>query len=247
MQEDGQAKDLPRRGSLLIDLLARAIALCVLAVAGFVVWIWLSGPLKLEASALPFPVPNVSPLTWLPALGAAWCVLRWRRLPALIGLRAGQRLRIRGVHPLAWPVMALSIALLGSQLWTITFEATTIPHKLRKTRRIGPAEMAVNAANRHAGPLVRTLVRREDPGPVVIWINDLDTRGHTVSFYLYPRLLLMEPRQRRWSLRSRMTGVGGYNPLWQVGLRPRLDRSEAFAEERGRPFIVAGREGGGAQ
>jgi hypothetical protein len=148
-------------------------------------------------------------------------------------------LGLRGVHPLAWLVIPLSGALFAAQLLTAIELGHRVPHKVRNSARIGPATMSVNMFNRHAGPLVQSLVQRDSPDPVVVWIEDLDRRGHTAAFYLYPRLLLMEPAQRRWTLQQRMTLLGGPNPYFRVGNRPSKALSEAFAAERGTELVVA--------
>ncbi|MBW2361160.1 MAG: hypothetical protein JRG84_09685 [Deltaproteobacteria bacterium] len=93
-------------------------------------------------------------------------------------------------------------------------------------------------------PLVRGLVQRPSPEPVVVWIDDLDRRGHSAAFYLYPRLMLMEPAQRRWTLQQRMTVRGGPNPHFRIGHRPSEARSRAFAKERGAELVFAKRAGG---
>ncbi len=234
---------MPSLARFVAEVLARAVAVAFVSLAGLSLWVWLLGPPKLDAQSLLFRLPRLNPFFLLPALALAWCALRWRRLPALLGLRPGRKLRVRGVHPLAWPVMALSVGLFAAHFHSALFEIGDVPRKVRKSRNTGPAGMAVSISNRHAGPLVRQLVAREDPDPVVIWIDDIDKRGHTASFYAYPRLLLMEPRQREWTLRDRMVGPGGPNRHFLVGIRPSRKRSREFAEERGRPLLFAKRPG----
>ncbi len=231
----------PSRGRRVAE---RLLAVLVALDAAFVVWIWLHGPFKLDVGRLPFGIDQTNPLHVLLVLGLAWCALTWRNRRSWLGLAPEHTLHLRGVHPLAWLILPLSAALLGAQLLAATEQVLPVTRKVRKSARIGPAKMSVNAANRHAGPLVRGLVQRPSPEPVVVWIDDLDRRGHSAAFYLYPRLMLMEPAQRRWTLQQRMTVRGGPNPHFRIGHRPSEARSRAFAKERGAELVFATREGG---
>jgi hypothetical protein len=227
--------------SAAVRIVAGLLAALTLADAALVLWIWLGGPFQVPVDALPFGMKPPNPLVLLPVLGLAWCLVRWRNWRSWLGLSTSHRLRLRGVHPLAWLIVPLSAAVLGAQLLAAIEQVVPVTSKVRKSARIGPANMSINVANRHAGPLVRRVAQRPSPDPVVVWIDDLDRRGHTAAFYTYPRLMLMEPTERRWSLQQRMTVRGGNNPLFGVGARPPRALSEAFASERGVEFVFAER------
>lgn len=222
---------------------ARLLGVLVGLNAALVLWIWLHGPFKLDIGMVPFGISQPNPLFVLPLLGLAWCTVAWRNWRGWLGLAPAHVLNLHGVHPLAWLVVPLSAALFGAQLLAVTEEVLRVASEVRKSARIGPATMSVNVNNRHAGPLVRSLVQRASPDPVVVWIDDRDRRGHTAAFYLYPRLMLMEPAQRRWTLQQRMTVLGGPNPHFRIGHRPAKALSEAFAAERGTELVSAGRPG----
>jgi hypothetical protein len=101
----------------------------------------------------------------------------------------------------------------------------------------------VNSANLHAFPLLDTLVRRTDVGPFVVRIHDMDPRGHEVGFYLYPRLLRMEPSERRWGLRDRMLHLELTPPEVRARERPTLTASRAFAHASHQPLVIAAPDG----
>ena len=244
MQADRQAARARTPGSRVTTLAAWLLGLLIVADGLLCLRIWLGGPLQLEARSLPAQLMPANPLYALPVLVLAWCGVRWRRWRGWLGLREGERLRLRRPKLLACIAMAASVALLGAQLRAVTWEVVSVPARVRKSARTGAGGTHVSGANRHAPPLVRTLVQRESAEPVVVWIEDLDVRGHTAAFYLYPRLLLMEPKLRRWSLRERMRIRGKPDPQFFVGPRPAKALSQAFADERGTQLVFASRPGG---
>lgn len=222
---------------------ARVIGALIVLNVALVLWIWVQGPLKLDLGKLPFGLGTPNPLTLLPALGIIWCLLEWRSWRSWFGLAPEHVFNFRGVHPLAWVVMPISAAMLGAQLQALPGHAMSTTDKVRKSARKGPAAMSINGANKHVGPLVRRLVQRQKSDPVVVWIDDLDRRGHTAAYYLYPRLMLMEPAERRFTLRQRMAGFGGTNPYFNPGPRSSMAAAQAFAKERGAEFVFVDRKG----
>jgi hypothetical protein len=222
---------------------ARASALRIALDLAIVLGMWLHGPLQLEAGSLPFGLSVPNSLFVLPGLAFVWCALSWRNWRSWLGLRPEHVMNWRRVPLSAWLVIPLSIALLSAQVRDLPEHAVSVTNKVRKAARKGPAGMSINGANKHAAPLVRRLVQRPSSDPVVVWIDDLDRRGHTAAFYLYPRLMLMEPDIRRFTLRQRMTLLGGANPYFRIGPGSSMLRSRQFAKERGAEFIFAGREG----
>jgi hypothetical protein len=110
-----------------------------------------------------------------------------------------------------------------------------------------PPEMAqaiqVNSANLYSIPLLDTLVRGAAVGPFVLRVHDMDPRGHEAAFYLYPRLLRMEPSERRWGLRDRMLHLGPTPPEVRARERPSLATSRAFARSSGQAFVIAAPDG----
>ena len=110
------------------------------------------------------------------------------------------------------------------------------PPRLSDPRLAG--KILANSANLHAAGVVELLARRGDPRPVVLRIDDSDPRGHTAAFYAYPRLILMEPAERRWGLRERMLRVVETDT--PRGDRPPLSASRDFAARRGAVLVIAG-------
>ena len=96
-----------------------------------------------------------------------------------------------------------------------------------------------NGANLSAGPLVELVSGRASNERVVVRLEDNDLRGHAASYYLYPRLLAMQPDERRWALRQRMRSFGNWDPEFELGPRPPLRGTRKFARQQGLPLVVA--------
>ena len=223
---------------------AHVVAVLIALNSAVVLGMWLHGPLKIEAGALPFGLGVPNPLFVLPTLALVWCALSWPGWRSWFGLLPDNALNFRRVPFSAWLVIPFSVVLFVAQVRDLPGHAVSVTNKVRKAERKGPAGMSINGANKHVGPLVRRLVQRPASEPVVVWIDDLDRRGHTAAFYLYPRLMLMEPGVRRFTLRQRMTLLGGPNPYFKVGARSPMSKSIEFAQERAAEFVFVDREGG---
>jgi len=98
-------------------------------------------------------------------------------------------------------------------------------------------KILANSANLHTAGVVEILARSSDPRPVVLRLDDDDPRGHTAAFYAYPRLILMEPAERRWGLRERMLRVVETDTPRET--RPPLSASRDFTARRGGILLIA--------
>jgi hypothetical protein len=110
------------------------------------------------------------------------------------------------------------------------------PPRLSDPRSAG--KILANNANLHTAGVVELLAGRTDPRPVVLRLDDSDPRGHTAAFYAYPRLILMEPAERRWGLRERMLRV--VETETPRAPRPPVSESRDFAARRGGVLVIAG-------
>jgi hypothetical protein len=93
-----------------------------------------------------------------------------------------------------------------------------------------------NDANRHVPDLLEFVVSRASTSPVVVHIDDEDPRGHMASFYCYPRLLMMEPGFRRWTVRWRQFNLDVDVVESGPGSIPSTGASRSFAAALGLPW-----------
>lgn len=222
---------------------ARVFASLIALDLGILLGLWLHGPVLIEAGMLSLARKLPNPLFVLPGLVIVWLALSWRNWRSWLGLRPDHALRWRGVPLSAWLVVPLSVAVLVAQTRDLPEHVIDAVYKVRRSANKGPAGMSLSSSSKHVAPLVRRLVRREPFDPVVVWIEDRDRRGHTAAYYLYPRLMLMEPGSRRFSLKNAMAPRDRADPYFRLGPPPSMQRSREFAEQRGAEFIVAGRHG----
>jgi hypothetical protein len=183
-----------------------------------------------------------NPTTLLALLLAARSLAKHGRA-GLVG-RGATRL-VAHVRAASWPVrgaLALSVWVSVVHLQALVGLKDTLEPPSK-----APPEMAhaiqVNSANLHTLPLLDTVVRGAAVGPFVVRIHDMDPRGHEAGFYLYPRLLRMEPSERRWGLRDRMLHLGPTPPDERARERPGLATSRTFARRSGQPFVIAAPDG----
>jgi hypothetical protein len=160
-----------------------------------------------------------------------------RRLSALAVERArrhvgpaGPAARVR-LAVAAFMTLAALDALLGAPVASLRL-------RVAQTASARPA-LTHNRDHHHVPALLDAVAARRDDAAVVVHVEDDDPRGHVASYYSYPRLLLMAPGRRAWTLRSRMDHLGVPDPtLPPAGRGPAVECSAAFARERGADLLV---------
>lgn len=146
----------------------------------------------------------------------------------------------RAASPARKLAMLLSIWVAGVNVESVLELKDDLEPPHRSDPRIAEKILA-NNANLHTGGVVELLAARSDPRPIVLRLDDKDPRAHTAAFYAYPRLMLMEPAERRWGLRERMLRVVETDTLRQP--RPPLSVSRDYAAQRAGVLVIASPEG----
>jgi hypothetical protein len=137
---------------------------------------------------------------------------------------------------LPWAAAGAALAIAAGDLGDAL---TTLADRGRRSKQ-GVIE---NAAHRHLAPLVGLLAHRTDPGPVAIYIEDVNPRGHLASFYAYPRLLCMDQAAQAWSLRVMMWRYPGEDPAFaDPGERPSYESALEWAQQKGLDLLWASPE-----
>lgn len=119
------------------------------------------------------------------------------------------------------------------------------PDGLRDARRAEPELLeglvSDHGMHDHLPALLAEITTVGSGAPVVVYIDGVDSRGHVASFYAFPRLLMMEPKRRVWTLREAMRWDfekdPGFGPL---GPPPPRASSLRYAARRGVDHVAVG-------
>lgn len=224
----------------------RALLWLLLGLDGaLLVALWCGGPaglLVFGARLLPGYVESALPLAVALLVTLGWLRLGSRR----VALRAWVQWRRRWAP--ASPPRRLALLASLAMLAVALDDLVATPKDALRLRLVQAASstpsLTHNRHNRHVPGLVAAVTARPDAGPLVVHLDDDDARGHEAAYYAYPRLLLMAPARRAWSLRARMDHLGLPDPAPPPSLpEPPLGVSRAFAHERGLPLLVWDRHG----
>jgi hypothetical protein len=221
--------------------LARASEIVMLVGALCTVWVLWTGGFHYEIESVPLRMTSLrSPVRVILVAAVLRAVLlditlgAWplaRSLAAAGRVPLGVRLAI-----LPWAAAGAALAIAASELGD---SLETLAERGRRARQ-GVIE---NVAHRHLAPLVGLLAHRPDPGPVAVYIDDVNPRGHLASFYSYPRLLCMEQGAQSWSLRVMMWRYPGEDPAFaDPGERPSYEAALVWARQKGLDLLWASPE-----
>jgi hypothetical protein len=160
-----------------------------------------------------------------------------RRLAAHVAERTRELLGAAG--PAGRVRLALAACMTLAALDTLLgAPVASLRLRVAQTASARPA-LTHNRDHHHVPALLDAVASRRDDAAVVVHVEDDDPRGHVASYYAYPRLLLMAPERRAWTLRSRMDRLGVPDPtLPPAGPGPGVERSAAFARERDADLLV---------
>lgn len=240
--EAAQRSSAAARSDLRFRRLARALDAVLLACLLGAIAVLLFGGFHTQLGSVPLRMTSLrSPLRLLLVAGIARAVLFDIALGAWPLARS---LAVAGRVPLGVRLALLPWAAAALSLVFATSELGDSLGVLAERGRLAKQGVIENAAHRHLAPIIGLLAHRADPGPVAIYIEDVNPRGHLASFYAYPRLLCMEQGAQAWSLRVMMWRYAGKDPAFaDPGERRPYEQELAWAQAKGIDLLRASPEG----
>jgi len=241
--ESGQARPSLRR-----ERWSRVLWVALALDLALATWILVTGgvkvrePFHLSLTGADRPIGLALAL----AVAAAWLDARLRARLAGLLAPIGARWRATGLARQAGMLACALTLFFNGRAWLGVPD--TARYQLDRAANVVAATgLFTNGAQPHLERLMAEVARRESNGPLAIYICYDDRRGHLAAFYAYPRLLLMEPGLRAWSLQSRMDVPGVADPLFALP-RPlpaldELQASRAFALARRVPLLEVSETG----
>jgi hypothetical protein len=205
---------------------------------------WVSCGLTLVLAAWLALAGSAGPLApaavpWLFGLALALAVLGLARDARARQRLGGGRRALGACWRAASPLRRCGMLLCALALAYNAHGWTVVPETARQWRERArtvdeSTGLFTNGAQTHLPVLITHVAARPSTQPLVLHIHGNDERGHLASYYAYPRLLMMAPALRRFSLRERMTYTGSADPLFAApGEKPSFEDSQRFAESRG--------------
>ena len=230
------------RGDQRFRRLARVLDVVMLACLLGALAVLLFGGFHTQLGEVPLRMTSLrSPLRLLLIAGIARAVL----LDISTGAwPLARSLAVAGRVPLGVRLALLPWGAAAASLVFATSEMGDALGVLAQRGRLAKQGVIENAAHRHLAPIIGLLAHRSDPGPVAIYIEDVNPRGHLASFYAYPRLLCMDQDTQAWSLRVMMWRSAGKDPAFaDPGERPPYEQELAWARAKGIDLLRASPEG----